>query len=421
MKEKIRKGIKRIRSSKDATVLLSNFGYLTLLQVASYIFPLITIPYLARVIGVDSFGKIAFASAIIMWFQTIADWGFNYTATRDVAKNREDKEKISEIFSDVLWGRCLLMAISFLILLASLFLIPKFSENRTVILITFLIIPGQIMFPDWFFQAMERMKYITILNVLSKLIFTVAVFIFIKEKSDYILQPLFTSLGYIVSGVIAMYLILCKWNVKLKKPTFSGALKAIKNSTDVFINNIMPNFYNSFTIVLLGVFGGSVSNGLLDAGNKLVTIFQKFMIMISRTFFPFLTRRIEKHDIYVKINIYLSLAFSFFLFLLAPLLVKLFFTPEFGNAVSVLRIMSISLVFLALSNIYGTNFMIILGHERKLRNVTFISSILGFLLSFPLVYYFDYIGAALTITLTRAILGISVMKTGRKIKSESGY
>ena len=144
--------LSRISKSKDGRTLAANFGYLTLLQVAGYIFPLITIPYLARVIGVDSFGKIAFASAVVVWFQTVADWGFNFTATRDVAKNRDNKEKVSEIFSNVLWARILLMLFSFVLLLITLAMIPKFRENSTIILITYLMVPGHIMFPDRFFE-----------------------------------------------------------------------------------------------------------------------------------------------------------------------------------------------------------------------------------------------------------------------------
>lgn len=418
MKNKIRKGVKRIRGNKDATLLLTNFGYLSALQIAGYIFPIITLPYLARVIGVDSFGKIAFASAIMVWFQTVADWGFNFTATRDVAQNRDDKEKVSEIFSNVLWARCLLMIFSFLLLLLALFLVPKFRENQTIILITFLIIPGHIMFPDWFFQAMERMKYITILNVLSKFLFTIAVFVFIKEKSDFILQPLFTSMGFIVSGAIAMYFILGRWKIKLLRPSPKAILSTIKGSTDVFINNIMPNLYNSFSVVLLGFFGGSVSNGKLDVGGKFVGLSQQFMNVISRSFFPFLSRRIDKHNLYVKINLYISILFSILLFLLAPILVKLLFTSEFYDAIPVLQIMSFSTVFLSLSNIYGTNYMIIQGHEKQLRNITFISSLVGFVLSFPLIYYFDFIGAALTITISRGILGVSIAVKGQKLKQQ---
>src|SRR5690554_3233147 len=108
----------------DGQVLAGNFAYLLMLQVANYVFPLITIPYLARVIGVEGFGKIAFAAAIILWLQTIADWGFNYTATRDVAKSRDDPERISEIFSNVLWARLFLMAVSFALLVMAISFVP---------------------------------------------------------------------------------------------------------------------------------------------------------------------------------------------------------------------------------------------------------------------------------------------------------
>ena len=161
-----RRIIAKIKGSKDEKVLLSNFAYLSLLQVAGYVFPLLTLPYLARVIGASGFGKIAFASAIMVWIQTVADWGFNYTATRDVARCRDDKQRVSEIFSNVFWARCLLMAVSFVVLMALVFAIPKLRAEADVILVSFLMIPGHILFPDWFFQAIERMKYITILNLL---------------------------------------------------------------------------------------------------------------------------------------------------------------------------------------------------------------------------------------------------------------
>ena len=406
----------KIRKSKDGRVLLSNFGYLTLLQVAGYIFPFITIPYLAHTIGVDGYGKIAFAAAIIVWVKTITDWGFGYTATRDVAQNRADHDRISEIFSNTIWAQIFLMFVSFLLLLIAVFTIPKFWENKEIIFITFLLIPGRIMFPEWFFQGMERMRYITILNVISKFVFTLAVFVFIKEKSDYILQPLLTTLGYIVAGFFSMNIIIRGWQIKLKRPHFKTIFSTIRGSTDVFLNNLMPNFYNSFSIMLLGFWGGSISNGKMDAGGKLVSVFQQFMGVLSRTFFPFLSRRIDKHQLYAKLNFILSIIFTCILFFSAPFLIKLFFTPEFYDAISVLRIMSFSIIFLSLSNVYGTNYMIIQGHERTLRNITFFSSLIGFIFSFPLIYYFDFIGAALTVTLTRGILGITIMYKARMLK-----
>ena len=198
-------GVKKLLAeSKEAKTVFANFGYLSLLQIAGYVFPLITLPYLARVIGPYGFGKIAFASAVVVWFQTIAEWGFNLTATRDVAQHRDDKERVSQIFSNVLWSRCLLATVAGFLLLILIAVVPYFRENAAVILITFLMVPGQIMFPDWMFQAIEKMKYITIFNLLMKLLFTVAVFVFIRDKDDYLIQPLLLTIGYLISGVGAL-------------------------------------------------------------------------------------------------------------------------------------------------------------------------------------------------------------------------
>lgn len=407
----------RILSSKDGKTLFANLGYLSLLQIAGYIFPLITIPYLAKVIGVDGFGKIAFASSVIIWFQTISDWGFNYTATRDVAKNRSDIGRVSDIFSSVFWARCLLMIVSFIILVFLIILIPKFRENSNVIFATFLMIPGYIMFPEWFFQAMERMKYITILNILSKALFTVAVFIFVKEKSDYILQPLFVSCGFILSGILAFYYIRRIWGIRLKIVPTKIIFNTIRMSFDVFLNNLLPNLYNSFSTMLLGFVGGPSSNGLYDAGCKFVNIAQQFMQVVSRTFFPFLSRKIEKHHIYVLINIFLAAVGSLLLFLLSPLLIKIFFTSEFYPSITIMKVMSISLFFLMLGDVYGTNYLIIKGKERQLRNISLICSLIGFAISFPLIHYFDYIGAALTVTITRGLLGFSSMFYAKRLQN----
>jgi PST family polysaccharide transporter len=409
---KIKSLIRRFNGSKDQKTLASNFGYLMLLQIAGYVFPLITIPYLARVIGVEGFGKIAFAAAVVVWFQTVSDWGFNYTATRDVARNRDNMEEVSKIFSNVLWARILLMVVSFVILFFLTEMIPYFKEHQAILLVTFLIVPGHIMFPDWFFQAMERMKYITIFNLVSKALFTALVFVLIKEKQDYILQPLLMSLGYLVCGIGAMYIILAKWKIKLYAPHWSPIKQTISSSTDVFINNMVPNLYNSFSTVLLGFYGGSTANGLLDAGRKFVEIGQQFLNIISRVFFPFLSRhnsKADKHSLYMKINLSVAICGSILLFLFAPLIIDFFFTSEFEEATNVLRIMAVSLIFLSLSNIYGINFLIIRGYEKELRNITLGCSIIGFVTAFPLVYFYSYIGAALNILITRTLLGLGIM------------
>lgn len=405
----------RIKNSKDGKTVFANFGYLTLLQIAGYVFPLITMPYLARVIGADGFGKIAFAAAIVVWFQTIADWGFNFTATRDVAQCRDDKEMVSRIFSNVLWARCILAFISGLILFLLTLLIPSFRENWLIICLTFLMIPGHIFFPDWFFQAVEKMKYTTLLNLGLKLLFTIAVFVFIKDENDYLLQPVFTTLGYLLCGVCALYIIINKWGYIIYKPDFRQCFLTIKSSTNVFINNMVPNLYNSFSVMLLGQFGGASATGIFDGGNKFISIVYQFQSVLSRAFFPFLSRKSDKISVFARINLLAASILAIGLFLFAPLIVRIMLTPEFVDSVIVLRILSLSFIFMALNNTYGQNYLIVTNHERELRNLTLVSSLIGMVMSYPMVTQFSYIGAALTILISRVIIGVWAYSYYRKI------
>ena len=404
------------KGSQDKRILLANFSYLSLLQLTGYVFPLITMPYLAKVIGPSGFGKIAFALAVIVWIQTIAEWGFNFTATRDVAQHRDDKEKVSEILSNVLCSRILLALISFTILCLLIWVVPVFNENASIILVTYLTVPGSIIFPEWFFQAVEKMKYTTLFNLLIKLIFTILVFLLIKDEQDYIYQPLLTAVGYFICGLGALYLIFYKWKYHFRLPSFYVVCKTIQNGTDVFLNNLIPNLYNSFSILLLTAFGGAAANGIYDGGNKFAMIFSNLQSVISRTFFPFLSRRSDKHSVFMKINIAVSVFGAVLLFLLAPLIIKIMLGDDFNESIIVLRILSLSIIFLALNDTFGTNFLIINHHEQELRNITIIASIIGFFIAFPLVKYYSYVGAAITIFASRFVLGVLTFIQYKRLK-----
>lgn len=412
---RFKNSISRLLKGESRT-LISNFISLSLLQVAGYVFPLLTVPYLANIIGVNYYGEIAFAMAIMIYFQTIVDYGFIFSAVRDISRIKQDLEGVSEIYTKVMWARCFLLICSFGLLCLLILLIPKFMEMRWILLVSFLTVIGHAMFPDWMFQALEKMKYITIFNVMVKLIFTGAIFLFIKKPEDYILQPLFTALGYLVSGLGALWLI-HKWEIKIKKPKLNVIFDSLKSNFDLFINQLVPNLYNSASILLLGFFHGNAANGVYDAANKFGTAGSNLFSIISRTFYPFLSRRMDKHVLFVRFNLSCAFIVSIGLFIAAPYIIDTFFPNNFHSAIPILQIISISLIFLALNNIYGTNFLILKGYERKIRQITLYSSIVGLLIGIPSVYYFSYIGVAFTITLSRGMMGIWSMMEAKKIQS----
>jgi len=408
------KKIKHLLSSTNSRTLVSNFIYLSLLKAASFVFGLVTLPYLAHVIGTDYFGAIAFATAIMALAETITDWGFNYTATRDVAVVREDPDKVSKIYSEVFFAKLILMAVSFIILLALIYMIPSLAPYRLLLILTFLYIPGQIMLPDWLFQAFEKMKCITILNIVAKGLFTVLIFIVIRHASDYIFQPLLNAAGFIISGIIAQYIIFRYLKVRLNLPSPESVIRRIKASTNMFISLIMPNLYNNFSTIILKAYCGDFATGIYSGGQRFQQILDQLTAILSRTFFPFLARNKNSHHIYVLISGSIAVGASLIMFFGAELFVKTFLSPEFSDSVIVIKIFAISPFFLFLMNTYGTNYLIIINKEEILRNIIVVVSLIGFLLTWIFTPRFSYIGAALTITLTWGIRGFVTLYYAKK-------
>lgn len=408
--------LKQYYHNPDAKKLVGNVVWLSLLQLAGYVFSLLTIPYLAHVLGVKLYGAIAFAMAIMVYFQTLVDYGFIFSAVRDIARVREDKESVSEIYSNVMWTRWLIVAGSFVLLLLLIFIVPKFYEMKWLLIASFLIVIGQAMFPEWLFQGMEKMKFITIFNIAIKLVFTIAVFVFIRSSQDYILQPVLMGMGYIVSGAIAMWLIK-RWGIRMRRPQFVKMIKSLKSNFDLFLNQIIPNLYNSASVLMLGFFHGNAANGIFDAANRFTSAGIQLFSAVSRTFFPFLSRRMDKHSFYRNLNLIFSSCVAVVLFLGAPFIIHLFFSSDFDGAIVTLQILSVSMIFLALNNIYGTNYLILKGYERELRRIILYSSVLGLVIGIPLMYYFSYIGVALTILFSRGLMGVWSWLKARSIEA----
>ena len=178
---------------------------------------------------------------------------------------------------------------------------------------------------------------------------------------------------------------------------------------DVFINNLAPNLYNSFSTVLLGFFGGGIANGIYDGGVRFFNIGSQLLHIFTRTFFPFLSRKPEKHNQFALLTIGATVVMASIIYIGAPWFVNLMLSPEFANSVIVLRILAISLVFVTLSSVYGPCYLIIHKQERLLRKITVYSSLVGFVIAWPLIYYFSYVGTALTVAFSRFLLGVFTM------------
>ena len=192
---------------KETHTILSNFFSLTILQVANYILPLIILPFLVRVLDLENFGIVMFSQALITFIVIAVDFGFDISGTREISISNTNKERISKVFSAIITIKILLIFLWLLILILLEECIPKLKVNSNIYYLNFGVVIGQGLFPGWFFQGIQRMKFVTIINILAKLIFTLLIFFIVNRVfyGFYYLILFVTNKNYI-SGVLSFYL-----------------------------------------------------------------------------------------------------------------------------------------------------------------------------------------------------------------------
>ncbi len=288
--KKILQKVKGLSRSEEIKRLLSNFMSLSILQAFTYVLPLLTMPYLVRVLGTEKFGLVMFAQAFLMFFNILVDFGFNLSATREVAVHRDDKKKLTEIFSAVMTIKAFLLLLSFIILSTIIFSFKRFSADWALYYLTFLWVIGQALFPVWYFQGMERMRYITIVNITSKVIFTILIFVVIQVQSDYIYVPLINGFGFIVGGGISLWMMSKVFNQSFHLFPFSIIRKYFMDSAQYFLSRVSLTIYTSSNAFALGVFTNNTMVGYYAIAEKLYQALQQIYQPIVQVLYPYIAK-----------------------------------------------------------------------------------------------------------------------------------
>jgi PST family polysaccharide transporter len=390
--------------NKDAKRLLENFISIYSIQIVGMVLPLITLPYVIKTLGFDNYGLIILASSLIAYFQSITDFSFRITATRDVAVFRDSPKKLNLIYSKVLTIKAIFLLVSFALLMIIILVYPPFYKERLVFFLTMPMLLGYTLFPEWYFQGIEKMRYITLLNFSLKIFFTICVFIFIKNKSDYWIYPLLQSAGSVGVGIVAQFILIKKHKLKFIWLPLRIIKRTIATNFPIFLTQFLPTLYNNTTTFLLGIMTTNSLLGIYSAIYTVVDISITFLRTISLVFFPFLNRKKEAFQKYKKLIFSLSFILFFGCIIFHPF-VFWFLNITYENALLVLCILSFGILGIGMNDIFGTNYFIIKRADKLVMYNTIIASVLGLIFSFPLVYFFGIIGAALNLTFSRLLMG----------------
>lgn len=350
----------KIAKIENKKQLVKNFTWLTIIQSANYIVPLIVIPYIVRIVGVELFGKISYAQNIVSYFTLVINFGFDYLATREISINKGDKHEINRIFWSVIKQKVLLFVVSFLVLIIVGMQISRIWNDFLLYFIIFGLNLGIMTFPTWFFQGIEDMSKMAIFNLVIKSTGLLLTFIFVKLKSEYILYPLFTSLSYIIVGFISFLYVVKTYNLKIEFTKISYDLILFKKSFPIFLNNLFVSLYTVANITILGMYKNEYEVGIYSGAFKIISaILMMTSMPLNTSIFPSVSReftnsipnglKLLKKTILVSSFVLLFL--FLILFLSSDFIVKILLGHDFTASISIFRVLSILPLLVTLASL----------------------------------------------------------------------
>lgn len=397
--------------------LVKNVFSLGLVQVANYVFPFITVPIVSRIIGPDKFGVLSFSSSFVTYFTLLVNFGFDLTATRAIAANRSNVEERNRVFNEVITAKMLLFSASILFFLVCLFTVPQLKAEKSVAIFSFLVCFSWVITPNWLYQGMQELSRVAMFNLVTKVIFTVIILLVIREKSDYIWQPLAISIAQIVVGVYSFTYALRRYNIKIHLVKLQTVMSLLWRERVIFFSMVVINLYTTTNVVLLGFLQNPTQVGYYSAGYRLIVIIQSLIsIPLSQAMFPFIgaafAQSREKGLDVVKqmlpIVTVLTFSAAFILWLFGPLVIMLLYGHKFEPSIMVFRILAFVPVVIGWSNLFGIQTMINLKMDKSFFRITAVGAVSSIALNFIFVTRFGFVGTAISWVLTE-ILIVSTM------------
>jgi len=378
-----------------------NYFYNTAFTIASFLFPLITFPYVARVLGPVYIGKVAFAESIVAYFALFASLGIPLYGIREVAKVRDDKEALNRIFSELFIINLSAMGISVLLFLSLFFLIEKIQAEEVLFLVLGINIVLGAFSIEWLYKGLENYQYITLRSLSFKVISLGLLFLLVRSQDNYVLFAGISVLA--LSGANILNMIHSRKYVKitLKKIHLR---KHIKPIIILFSTSIAISIYINLDKVMLGFLADDKSVGLYTAAIKMNKITLAVVTSLAVVLIPRLSYYIEmnKKDEFLRLA-NKSLDFVFFLgipsiigiLLLADNLVLMFSGERFMEAAYTVRILAPIILFIGLSNFFA--FQIHLPENREKYNLysVIVGASTNFFLNLILIPHFKHNGAAI--------------------------
>ena len=321
--------------------IVQNTGYLTIIECVHLIMPFVALPYIIHTVGMDRYGMVVFAQTIILYFNIFINFGLNISSVKEVAILRDNKKELNYLVTSVLTIKAILLLLSFVVLIFCIAFVPIMYEYKTLLLYSFLFCLSELLFPVWYFQGVEKMKYITFVKSSSILLYTISVFLFIHTKSDYEYIPLLQSLCFVLTGLVAFICLIKVEGVKLCIPPLKQVVSVFKSAIPFFFSRVSVVFNANLAKIVSGLFLSMESVAAFDIAQKLCQFVMIPVEMLNQATYPHISRTRNKQFItkYLFFSALLGFLLSLALFVIAPLLISFFTNENVAEATTILRVL----------------------------------------------------------------------------------
>jgi PST family polysaccharide transporter len=411
--------------SNDKKVLINNISSLFSVQVANYVLPMVSVPIIVRIIGPDKYGVINYAAAIVSYFILVVNYGFDLTATRQVAQNRDNRAYIQELFSTVLWCKILLFLLTLIVFSGCFAFFPVFRAEWKIMVYTYVALISWVITPNWIYQGMQELSRIAMFDVIVKLLFTVSVLVVVRHKTDYVYQPLTAGISQIVIGYYSFHYAMHRYGLKVVKVPVKKIFSVLKEERIIFFSSVVINLYTSTNTVILGSLVNIAQVGYYSAAIRLIQMAQAIITLpLSNSFFPYVgaafgkcredgiaaARKVLPVVSMVGLVAFLGMA------TIGPWALTLFFGEKFRPGIPIFITLAITPLLIVVSNVFGILVMMNLKMDTAFLRITAFGAVVSIASNLLLVPWAGGLGSAFSLVITEsfiaAAMGIFLSKQG---------
>lgn len=391
-------------------------------NVINLLFPLITFPYVSRVLGVSELGKYNFSTAFVSYFLLIAALGINTYAIREGAKYRDDRSKMSKFASQMFTINLYSTIISYLLLIATLFIFRDLDKYKVCILILSLQLFFTTIGTEWLYSIFEEYTYITIRSILFKILSLVLLLIFVRQKGDYLNYAIVTVVASVGSNILNFFHV--KTFCELRIARELNLKEHIVPILTIFASNIAIMIYVNSDVTLLGLIKSDYVVGIYTVSVKIYTVVKNMLAAALIVTIPRLAMLYGKGMMDKYKDLFMSI-FHFLLMICLPAMVGLTMLSHqivlimsgenYIRAVSSLRILSIALICSIFTWLYSDCVLIPSKKEKKVLIFTIICAITNLALNLMLIPFFSENASAFSTLMAEGLNMFMCVREGRKI------